>query len=35
MILAIDGTNWIHTLWHAVGDRAPRLAAGAKQLGLF
>lgn len=27
MILAIDGTNWIHALWHTVGDRAPRLAA--------
>jgi 5'-3' exonuclease len=27
MILAIDGTNWIHALWHATGDSAPQLAA--------
>jgi 5'-3' exonuclease len=27
VILVIDGTNWIHSLWHTVRDRAPRLAA--------
>ena len=27
MIIGIDGTNWIHSLWHTVGLRAPELAA--------
>jgi 5'-3' exonuclease len=27
MIVGVDGTNWIHALWHTVGANAPQLAA--------
>jgi DNA polymerase-1 len=27
VIIGVDGTNWVSSLWHTVGDRAPVLAA--------
>jgi DNA polymerase I len=28
VILGVDGTNWIHQLWHTAAEKAPAMAAG-------